>query len=94
MTHRFKKIPAIKLMRAIYEMVLALALNWAQLADKELCKMIYRRMWQFKKIPTEVVKKIKKKNFPFSRLYERAIQEIGRMMTQVREKNSKGVMSL
>ena len=45
MTHRFKKIPAIKLMRAIYEIVLALALNWAQLADKALCKMIDRRMW-------------------------------------------------
>ena len=43
MTHRFKKIPAIKLMRAIYEMVLALALNWAQLADKALCKMIGER---------------------------------------------------
>ena len=51
-------------------MVLALALNWAQLADKALCKMIDRRMWQFKKIPIEVIKKIKKKNFPFSRLYE------------------------
>ena len=37
---------AARLMRAIYEMVLAH--NWAQLADKALalCKMIDRRMWQ------------------------------------------------
>ena len=35
---------------------------------------------QFKKIPTEVVKKIEKKNFPFSRLYDLGPNEIGELI--------------
>ena len=78
---------ASRLIRAIFEIVL---LNgWAQLADKtlSLCKMIDRRMWQsmcplrqFKKIPTDVVKKIEKKNFPFERFYDLNPNEIGELL--------------
>ncbi len=78
---------AARLMRAIYEIVLIN--GWAQLADKclALCKEIDRRMWQsmcplrqFRKIPTEVVKKIEKKNFPFERLYDLGPNEIGELL--------------
>ena len=78
---------AARLMRAIYEIVLIH--GWAQLADKtlSLCKMIDRRMWQsmcplrqFRKITTEVVKKIEKKNFPFERLYDLGPNEIGELL--------------
>ena len=78
---------AARLMRAIFEIVQIH--GWAQLADKalSLCKMIDKRMWQsmcplrqFRKIPTEVVKKIEKKNFPFERLYDLGPNEIGELL--------------
>lgn len=78
---------AARLMRAIHEIVLHR--GWAQLADKTLamCKMIDRRMWQsmsplrqFKKLPDEVVKKIEKKNFPWERLYDLNVSEIGELL--------------
>ena len=59
---------AMRLVRAIFEIVLHR--GWAQLVDKclALSKMVDKRMWQsmsplrqFKKMPEEVVKKIEKK---------------------------------
>ena len=35
---------------------------------------------QFRKITTEVVKKIEKKNFPFERLYDLGPNEIGELL--------------
>uniref|UniRef100_A0A3B3T1E4 U5 small nuclear ribonucleoprotein 200 kDa helicase n=1 Tax=Paramormyrops kingsleyae TaxID=1676925 RepID=A0A3B3T1E4_9TELE len=76
-----------RLMRAIFEIVLAR--GWAQLTDKtmNLCKMIDKRMWlsmsplrQFRKLPEEVIKKIEKKNFPFERLYDLNHNEIGELI--------------
>lgn len=76
-----------RLMRAIFEIVLHR--GWAQLADKALalCKMVDKRMWQsmsplrqFKKVSTEVVKKIEKKNFPWERFYDLNHNEIGELV--------------
>lgn len=78
---------AARLMRAIFEIVLHR--GWAQLADKTLsmCKMIDKGMWQsmsplrqFKKIPKEVIKKLETKNFPFERLYDLNVSEIGELL--------------
>lgn len=78
---------AARLMRAIFEIVLTR--GWAQLADKTLtlCKMIDRRMWQsmtplrqFKKMPDEIAKKLEKKHFPWSRLYDLEAHELGELI--------------
>ncbi|CAN8000338.1 unnamed protein product [Ixodes hexagonus] len=78
---------AARLMRAIFEIVLHR--GWAQLTDKalSLCKMIDKRMWQsmtplrqFRKVPDEVVKKVEKKNFPWERLYDLGVSEIGELL--------------
>merc|ERR1719509_350381 len=77
----------MRLVRAIFEIVLHR--GWAQLVDKclALSKMIDKRMWQsmsplrqFKKMPEEVVKKIEKKNFPWERLYDLGPAEIGELV--------------
>lgn len=78
---------AARLMRAIFEIVLHR--GWAQLTDKalSLCKMIDKRMWQsmtplrqFRKVPDEVIKKVEKKNFPWERLYDLGVSEIGELL--------------
>ena len=78
---------AMRLVRAIFEIVLHR--GWAQLVDKclALSKMVDKRMWQsmsplrqFKKMPEEVVKKIEKKNFPWERLYDLGPNEIGELI--------------
>ena len=78
---------AMRLVRAIFEIVLHR--GWAQLADKclSLSKMVDKRMWQsmsplrqFRKMPEEVVKKIEKKNFPWERLYDLGPNEIGELI--------------
>ncbi len=78
---------AARLVRAMYEIVLVH--GWAQLAEKTLalCKMIDRRMWQsmsplrqFKKIPSDVVAKIEKKNFSFENFYHLGPNEIGELI--------------
>ena len=78
---------ANRLMRAIYEIVLHR--GWAQLAEHtlNLCKMIEKRMWlsmtplrQFKKLPDEVVKKIEKKYFTWSRFYDLSPAELGELI--------------
>ena len=64
---------AARLMRCLHEIVLKR--GWAALADRVLnfCKMIDRRMWlcqtplrQFHGIPEDIIKKIEKKDFPWS----------------------------
>ena len=69
--------PAGQLIRAIFEIVLHRGL--AQFTDKclALCKIVQKRMLQlisplrqFKKIPEEVINKIKKKNFPWETFYD------------------------
>ncbi len=78
---------AARLVRAMYEIVLVH--GWAQLAEKTLalCKMVDRRMWQsmsplrqFKKIPSDVVAKIEKKNFSFENFYHLGPNEIGELI--------------
>merc|ERR1719220_1084661 len=78
---------AMRLVRAIFEIVLHR--GWAQLVDKclALSKMVDKRMWQsmsplrqFKKMPEEGVKKIEKKNFPWERLYDLGPAEIGELI--------------
>ena len=78
---------AMRLVRALFEIVLHR--GWAQLADKclTLSKMIDKRMWQsmtplrqFRKMPEEVVKKIEKKNFPWERLYDLGPNEMGELI--------------
>ncbi|CAD6191493.1 unnamed protein product [Caenorhabditis auriculariae] len=73
-----------RLFRAIFEIVLWR--GWAALAHKVLglCKMVTARQWQslnplhqFKKIPTEVVRSIDKKNYSFERLYDLDQHQLG-----------------
>lgn len=76
-----------RLYRAIFEIVLWR--GWAQLAQKVLglCKMVNQRQWQslnplhqFKKIPSEVVRSIDKKNYTFDRLYDLDQAQLGELI--------------
>ncbi|TGZ69988.1 hypothetical protein CRM22_003424 [Opisthorchis felineus] len=78
---------AVRLIRAIFEIVLHR--GWAELADNALtlAKMIERRMWesmcplrQFKKLPEEVIRKLEKKSIPFDRLYDMNHHELGELV--------------
>ncbi|ULU08307.1 hypothetical protein L3Y34_019456 [Caenorhabditis briggsae] len=73
-----------RLFRALFEIVLWR--GWAGLAQKvlTLCKMVTQRQWgslnplhQFKKIPSEVVRSIDKKNYSFDRLYDLDQHQLG-----------------
>ncbi|CAB3405618.1 unnamed protein product [Caenorhabditis bovis] len=73
-----------RLFRALFEIVLWR--GWAGLALKvlTLCKMVTQRQWgslnplhQFKKIPSEVVRSIDKKNYSFDRLYDLDQHQLG-----------------
>ncbi|GMT33326.1 hypothetical protein PFISCL1PPCAC_24623 [Pristionchus fissidentatus] len=76
-----------RLFRALFEIVLWR--GWAGLALKvlSLCKMVTARQWQslnplhqFKKIPTEVVRSIDKKNYSFDRLYDLDANQLGELI--------------
>ncbi|EJD74040.1 U5 small nuclear ribonucleoprotein helicase [Loa loa] len=76
-----------RLFRALFEIVLWR--GWAHLAQKVLgvCKMISARQWQslnplhqFKKIPSEVVRSIDKKNLSFERLYDLDQHQLGELV--------------
>uniref|UniRef100_A0A914KQ90 RNA helicase n=3 Tax=Meloidogyne TaxID=189290 RepID=A0A914KQ90_MELIC len=76
-----------RLFRALFEIVLWR--GWAQLALKilGLCKMVNARQWQslnplhqFKKLPTEVVRTLDKKNLPFDRLYDLDVHQLGELL--------------
>ena len=78
---------AARLVRALFE--ISLKRGWSQLADKtlELAKMIDKRMWptqsplrQFKKLPLEIVEKLEKRDFQWSRLYDLNHQELGNLI--------------
>eukprot|EP01091_Cochliopodium_minus_P014780 TRINITY_DN5078_c0_g1_i1.p1 TRINITY_DN5078_c0_g1~~TRINITY_DN5078_c0_g1_i1.p1 ORF type:complete len:1236 (+),score=428.31 TRINITY_DN5078_c0_g1_i1:30-3737(+) len=78
---------AARLVRALFE--ISLKRGWSQLADKtlELAKMIDKRMWstqnplrQFKRLPMEIVEKLEKRDFPWSRLYDLNHQELGNLI--------------
>ncbi|CAI5441703.1 unnamed protein product [Caenorhabditis angaria] len=73
-----------RLFRALFEIVLWR--GWAGLAQKvlTLSKMVTQRQWgslnplhQFKKIPSEVVRSIDKKNYSFDRLYDLDQHQLG-----------------
>uniref|UniRef100_A0A0N5ASB3 U5 small nuclear ribonucleoprotein 200 kDa helicase n=1 Tax=Syphacia muris TaxID=451379 RepID=A0A0N5ASB3_9BILA len=76
-----------RLFRALFEIVLWR--GWAHLAQKVLkvCKMVNVRQWQslsplhqFKKLPSEIVRIIDKKNFPFERLYDLDQHQLGELV--------------
>ncbi|CAI4227464.1 unnamed protein product [Auanema sp. JU1783] len=76
-----------RLFRAIFEIVLWR--GWAALALKvlSLSKMVTARQWQslnplhqFKKIPTDVVRSIDKKNYSFERLYDLDQHQLGELI--------------
>ncbi|WKX97568.1 hypothetical protein Q1695_013326 [Nippostrongylus brasiliensis] len=76
-----------RLFRALYEIVLWR--GWAALALKvlSLCKMVTVRQWQslnplhqFKKIPTEIVRSIDKRNYSFERLYDLDQHQLGELI--------------
>ncbi|KAI6238035.1 hypothetical protein M3Y99_00730500 [Aphelenchoides fujianensis] len=76
-----------RLFRAIFEIVLYR--GWAQLALKVLglCKMVNARQWQslnplhqFKKLPTDAVRSLDKKNIPFDRLYDYNEYQLGELI--------------
>ncbi|CAJ0607518.1 unnamed protein product [Cylicocyclus nassatus] len=76
-----------RLFRALYEIVLWR--GWAALALKvlSLCKMVTARQWQslnplhqFKKIPTEIVRSIDKRNYSFERLYDLDQHQLGELI--------------
>uniref|UniRef100_A0A914ZLT1 U5 small nuclear ribonucleoprotein 200 kDa helicase n=1 Tax=Parascaris univalens TaxID=6257 RepID=A0A914ZLT1_PARUN len=76
-----------RLFRALFEIVLWR--GWAHLAQKVLsvCKMVNTRQWQslnplhqFRKIPSEVVRSIDKKNYAFERLYDLDQHQLGELV--------------
>ncbi|EJW85261.1 U5 small nuclear ribonucleoprotein helicase [Wuchereria bancrofti] len=76
-----------RLFRALFEIVLWR--GWAHLAQALLgvCKMISARQWQslnplhqFKKLPSEVVRSIDKKNLSFERLYDLDQHQLGELV--------------
>ena len=78
---------AARLMRAMFEVTLSK--RWASLTNiiLETCKEIEQRMWacscplrQFKKVPSEIIKKLEKKNIPFDRLNDQKHHELGELV--------------
>ncbi|KAJ3669612.1 hypothetical protein LUZ60_011562 [Juncus effusus] len=78
---------AVRLLRALFEIVLKR--GWAQLAEKtlNLCKMVDKRMWsvqiplrQFSGIPNEILMKLEKKDLAWDRYYDLSAWEIGELI--------------
>jgi len=76
-----------RIMRALFEVVLKR--GWAAVAVKclNLCKMISHRMWgaqsplrQFKGIPSDIIKRIEGKDFPWERFYDLEAHAIGELI--------------
>ncbi|KAF0990898.1 hypothetical protein HZS_5841, partial [Henneguya salminicola] len=76
-----------RLVRTIFE--ICYHHGWAEMTEKalNLSKMIDKRMWgsmtplrQFKKIPSEVIRKIEKKDFSWVRFYDLEPHEIGEII--------------
>jgi pre-mRNA-splicing helicase BRR2 len=76
-----------RLFRAIFEIVLFR--GWAQLALKvlSLCKMVNARQWQslnplhqFRKLPSDVVRSLDKKNITFDRLHDYDEHQLGELV--------------
>lgn len=78
---------AQRILRAIFEM--ALRRGWAQLTRRalDLCKMVEKRMWssmsplrQFPTVPAEVIKRVERKDFAWSRYFDLNPPEIGELI--------------
>jgi len=76
-----------RLMRALFE--ITLKRGWASVATKmlNLCKMVQHRMWgaqsplrQFKGIPSDIIKRIEAKDFPWDRFYDLEAHAIGELI--------------
>ena len=75
-----------RILRAIFE--ICLRRGWAQLARKslDLCKMVGKRMWlsmnplrQFNSVPSEIIKRLERKEFPWERYFDLNPQELGEL---------------
>uniref|UniRef100_A0A0N5BBZ1 U5 small nuclear ribonucleoprotein 200 kDa helicase n=1 Tax=Strongyloides papillosus TaxID=174720 RepID=A0A0N5BBZ1_STREA len=80
---------ATRLFRAMFEIVCYR--GWAALAQKILAcyKMVMQRQWQslnplhqFKRIPTEIIRNIDKRNYSFERLYDLDYYQLGELVKQ------------
>ena len=78
---------AARLFRGLYE--IALANGWAKVARKtlELAKMIQQRQWgsmsplrQFSDFPSDLIKSLERRDFPFARMFELSPQELGELV--------------
>lgn len=76
-----------RILRAIFEV--CLKRGWAQLARKalDLCKMVDKRAWlsmnplrQFSTFPTEVIRKLERKDISWDRYYDLNPQELGELV--------------
>lgn len=75
-----------RILRAIFE--ICMRRGWAQLSRKvlDMSKMVHARMWlsmnplrQFKSVPTEIIKRLEKKEFSWYRYYDLNPQELGEL---------------
>lgn len=76
-----------RLWRAIFE--ICLRRGWARVAHKalEICKMVERRQWlshsplrQVSSLPSELVRRVERKDFPFERLFDLNPAELGELI--------------
>ena len=76
-----------RLWRAIFE--ICLRRGWALVARKalEICKMVEHRQWlshsplrQLQQIPSELIRRIERKDFPFERLFDLNPAELGELI--------------
>ncbi|KAI9030984.1 Sec63 Brl domain-containing protein [Phycomyces nitens] len=78
-----------RILRAIFE--ICLKRGWAQLTKKalDLCKMVEKRSWlsmsplrQFKAMPSDLIKRLERKEFPWERYFDLNPQELGELVGQ------------
>ena len=78
---------ACRLWRAIFE--ICLRRGWARVAHKalEICKMVEHRQWlshsplrQIQSVPSELVRRVERKDFPFERLFDLNPAELGELI--------------
>ncbi|KAI8053078.1 Sec63 Brl domain-containing protein [Syncephalis plumigaleata] len=76
-----------RLLRALFE--ICLRRGWAQLARRalDICKMVEKRQWlsmsplrQFKHIPSELIRKLERKEFPWERMQDLTIEELEQLV--------------
>ena len=84
-----------RLWRAIFE--ICLRRGWARVAHKalEICKMVEHRQWmshsplrQIQSIPSELVRRVERKDFPFERLFDLNPAEFGWIDSRPKQRKS------